>query len=67
MKPIRKDEAERAHGDRFDAVAWVRRRRDAMYAETAELSPEELVAYVQRVAGENPDRAGQVSSSPRPA
>ena len=34
----------------FDAVAWTRRRRDAMYEATRGMSVEELVAYVRKVA-----------------
>jgi hypothetical protein len=63
MKAIRKPRADddSAH---FDAVAWTRQRRDAMYAETRDMSPEELVVYVRHVASrEDPPSSG----SSRPA
>ena len=52
----------------LDAIAWVRSVRDAMYADTATLSPAEFIEYVHRVAGTTAvvDLSGERSGA-RPA
>jgi hypothetical protein len=50
MKAIRNQQAEIDRKSDFDALAWTRRRRDAMYEATRGMSVEELVAYVRKAA-----------------
>ena len=35
----------------LNCMTWVRSVRDAMYAATSEMSPDEFIAFVQRTAG----------------
>ena len=56
------------HSDRnpaadIDAVDWVRRRRDAMYEDTRNLSAEELIGFVRKAAATAEAAAGIVPSS----
>ncbi len=57
------------HSDRdtaadIDAVAWVRRRRDAMYEDTCNLPAEELIRFVRNAAATAEAAAGIVPSIP---
>ena len=50
MKVTRNQQVEMDPENDFDALAWTRRRRDAMYVATRGMSVEELVEYVRKAA-----------------
>lgn len=49
----------------FSAVAWVRGVRDQMYEDTAALSPEELIEFVQHAASRTESHPDESSADRR--